>query len=146
VRSEFIDGVVRPALRAVAATILYRELEISVCLLRDADVDRDCLAAAGVDLGAVGVERVGGIDQVASVGKQPIDAVGIACLLVRGECENDVAISAKSFPLKTDQRRHHDRVAVLHIRRAAPIIISILLDELEGIHVQSSRRASTTSR
>src|SRR5207248_3492629 len=100
----------------------------------------------GSDRVSVVVQHELGIDELPVIADEPVDAVAAAALLVRRERKNDVATRAKTLVLHPQQRRRHDGIAILHILRAAAVEVAVLLDELKGSVLQSSRRASTTSR
>ena len=62
---QFVDGVVGPRQRAVAAAIERRDLEVGVDLLRGFDVGHDGAAVVEFHAAGVGIDDEGRIDQVA---------------------------------------------------------------------------------
>ena len=132
-RRERVDGVVGHRQRAVTTRVGRHQLIVAVDLLRAIELIVQRLAVVADDRGAIVVEHEFGVDELAMVLQQPVDAVRAAALLVRGEREDDVAIGAEAFLLHADEGRHHDGVAVLHILRAAPVEVAVLFDELERI-------------
>src|SRR5208283_5947943 len=91
------------------------------------------LAMIGQHAAAVVVEHELGIDQFTMILDQPGHSIRRATFLIRRHCENDVTAGYVSFFLHADERSRHDCVAVLHIAGAAPVVVSVLLDELERI-------------
>ena len=65
--------------------------------------------------------------------EQPVDAVRGASLLVRGEREDDVAVRDEALLFQADEIGNGDGVAVLHVLRAAAVVVAVLLDELKGV-------------
>ncbi len=130
---EMIDGVIRHRQRAVAAGIGYLQLKIGVELFGGVHRDDHGLAVAGVDAAAIGIENVLGVDQIAMILQQPIDAIGFAAFFVGGEREDDVAIRPVIFLLEANQRGDEDGVAAFHVLRAAAVEVAVLLDEFEGV-------------
>src|SRR5580693_3410665 len=80
------------------------------------------------------VQRELGIDEIAMVLDQPIDAVvRTAALFVRGECDDDIAIRLVAFAFVADQvgrPRGHLRLV---IGGAAAIVKSVFFGENEWI-------------
>src|SRR5579862_3950861 len=128
-----INRIVGYGQRAVAAGIFHLELVIGVDLFASVDGHHHGLAVLRVDAAAVGIEDVFGVDQIAMIAEQPVDAIGIAALFVGGKRDDDVAIRAIVFLGEANQRGDVDRVAVLHVLRAAAVGVAVFFDELEGI-------------
>jgi hypothetical protein len=74
-----------------------------------------------------------GVDEIAAILQQPVDAVGRAALLVRSQRQDDVAVRTIALGAIAQQRRHHDGDAVLHVLRAAAVEVAVLLQEHERI-------------
>ena len=82
---------------------------------------------------AVRVENVFGIDKVAVVLDQPVDAVRFAALLIGREREDDVAIGVEAFPVQAEEGFDQDGVGLLHVLGAAAVVVAVFGYELEGI-------------
>ena len=130
---ELIDGVVRHRQRAVTAGIGDGELVIRVELLARVDGEDGRFALVQLHAAAIGIEDVFGLDEIAMILNQPVDAVGLAALLVRGKREDDVAVGAKAFTMQTEKRLHQDGIGLLHVLRAAAIVVAVLGQELKGV-------------
>ena len=94
---QVINGVVRRGQRAVAAGIQGRQLEIGVLLFAGLDVHVHRLSVLGRDAARIRIQREFGIDQVAMVLEQPVDAIRLAAFFIGGERQNQVAIGPIAF-------------------------------------------------
>ncbi len=130
---ELVDGVIGPGERAVAATIDGGDLEIGVDLLCGFDGGDDGVAVIEFDAAGVRVDDEGRVDQVAMMGDKPVGAVELAAFLICGEGEDKVALRRKVLAMEAQEAGHEDGVGLLHILRAAAVVVAVLLDELEGI-------------
>src|SRR6202034_30306 len=65
--------------------------------------------------------------------EEPVDAVGFAAFFIGGEGEDEVAVGLESFLVEADKGRNQHGVGVFHVLGAAPVVVAVLLDELEGI-------------
>src|SRR6185436_10220506 len=119
--------------RAVPARIGDGQIEIGVDLLARGEIDLHRAAVLQHHAAAVVIQHELGVDQLAPVLEQPIDAVGVAALLVRRQRQDDVPVGLVALGAIAQQRRHHDRVAVLHVLRAAAVEVAVLLHEHERI-------------
>ncbi len=92
------------------------------------------LAALEADAAAF-VQCEFGVDQIAVVVEEPLDAepVSVEDFLIGLEREDDVAIGLVAFLLVADHVRDEGRRHEFVVARAAPVVIAVLLDELEGI-------------
>ena len=92
------------------------------------------LAADGLAPSAF-VQAELGVDQLALVLQQPLDAVvRPAAFLVRRERDDDVAIGLEAFALVANQVRDPDRRLRLVVAGAAAVEVAVLLGERERIH------------
>ena len=117
----------------MAAGIGRRQHKIAVQLLRGIDLHEQRLAVIGQDSAAIVVQHELGIDQVTMILEEPVHAIRGAAFLIGGQGENNVAAWNVSFFLHADQRCRHDGVAILHVARAAAVVVAVLLDELKRI-------------
>ncbi len=109
------------------------QLIVRISLFGDVDFEIQRLAVGFHHARAVVIDDVLGIDQRAAIADQPVDAVIRSAFLIRRQREDEVAIEMRILLLQANHRRHHDRIAGLHVLGAATVEISILLDELERI-------------
>ena len=130
---EFVDGVIRPGQGAVAAGIGGGELVVGVELLAGVDGKDGGLALVELHAAAVGVEHIFGIDEVAMVLDQPVDAIRFAAFLIGGEREDDVAIGLKAFAVQAEEGLDQDGVGLLHVLGAAAVVVAVFGYELEGV-------------
>ena len=87
-----------------------------------------------------------GVDQVALVLEQPLDAVVRATALFVGrERDDDVAIGLEAFALVANQVGDPDRRLRFVVADAAAVEVAVFFGETNGSMLQSSRLASTTS-
>ena len=117
----------------MSAGIGRRQHEIAIKLFGGVHFHHQRLAMIRQHAAAIVVEHELGVDQFAMILDQPVHAIRCAAFLVRRQRENNVAAGHVSFFLHADQRGRHDRVAILHVAGAPPVVISVLLDELKGI-------------
>ena len=59
--------------------------------------DRGRFPVPGVDAASIGVQHVFGVDQIAMIFQQPVDAVRLSAFFVGGEREDDVAVKGVPF-------------------------------------------------
>ena len=64
---------------------------------------------------------------------EPGDTVGCAILFVGGERQNQIARGDVAFPLQADEGGDQGRVHGLDVLGAAPVEVTVLPDELEGV-------------
>ena len=100
---QFIDRVVRPRQRAVAARIGRGQHEIAIEFFGGVHFHHHWFAVIGEDAAAIVVEHELGIDQFAMVFDQPVDSVRRAALFIGRHREDDVAVGNVSFFLHADQ-------------------------------------------
>ena len=119
---------------AVAAGIGDFDLERTVSLFRGlhAEIERSTLAADG-RAGSIAVDTESGIDQVAMIANQPLDAIIWASLFIRGQGQNEVPRGAKAFFFEAKEIGYKDGVVVLHILCAASVEIAILFAKYKWI-------------
>jgi len=112
-----------------------RDRERHVLLLAGLDCDIERAAIAGHCIaGAIRVDGKAGIDQIPVGLEQPLDARCVAAsLLVGGEGRDDVAVGGETLVLQPDQGHQDGGILALHVNGAAPVIISVLFDQLERI-------------
>ena len=118
----------------MAAGVGDGELVVGVELLAGVDGEDGGFAVVQLHAAAVGVEDEFGVDQVAVVLDQPVDAVRLAALFIGGEREDDVAVRTEAFALQAEEGLDQDGVGLLHVLGAAAVEVAVFLgDELEGI-------------
>ena len=66
---------------------------------------------------------------------QPVGAVEFAAFLIGGEGQNQIALRLVAFAMQAQESGDQRGVGVLHVLRAAAVVVAVLLDELEGIGV-----------
>ena len=81
---EMVDRVVRDRQRTVAARVFHFQLIIGVKFFRGIDGHHCGLALARVDAATIRVEHEFGVDQIAMVAQEPVDAVRTAGFFVGG--------------------------------------------------------------
>ncbi len=64
---------------------------------------------------------------------QPIGPVEFAAFFIGGERQNQVALGLVALAMQAQKGSHQRGVGVLHVLRAAPVVVAVLLDKLEGI-------------
>ena len=118
------------------AAIVSDELQDGLLLLARRDGDAVGLSVAGLKIAAVRVQGIFRIDQVPMVLQQPVDAVLVAVeLFVRRERQHQIPRRDPTFLLRADEVRDRDRGGSLHVLGAAPVEVSVALDELERIEI-----------
>ena len=90
---------------------------------------RLCLPAAAF------VQAELGVDELAVILDQPLDAVVVAALLIGGQRENDVALGHEVLLLHAQQVGDEDRGHRLVVGGAAAVEVAVLFDELERIEI-----------
>ena len=131
---KVIDRVVGNWKRTVAALVVHFEAEVEDPFFADLNVIRDFLPARRLAVAAF-IERKFRVNQFAVILDEPLDAVvRPATLFIGGERDNDVAIRLEAFLLVEDQIREPNRGLRLVVAGPAAVEISVLLDELEGVH------------
>ena len=127
-----VDRVVLDRHRAVATTIFDLELVGQRDLLAGLDAIPDRLAILQPDPAAL-VEREFGIDQVAVVLEQPLDAEAIAVedFLVGLERDDDVAIGLVALVPVANEIGDKGSRHIFVVRAAARIEVAVVLGELE---------------
>ena len=131
---EPVDRVLRDRQRAVAARVAHRQRERRVDLLRRLHGERRDAAAADLRSARVEVDRVGGVDEIAPVREQPLDAVVRSALLVGGEREDQIALRDEAALPHRAEGGHQRGRAALHVERAAAVEPAVALGEDERIH------------
>ena len=86
-----------------------------------------------INAAAVGIDDVFGVDETALVLDEPVDAVRLAAFFVGGEREDEIAIGLVAFFLEADEGGDENGIALLHVLRAAAVVVAVFFDELEGI-------------
>ena len=130
---EMIDGVVGNRQRAVAAFVVNLEAEIDDVLFADLDVVGDFLAVERFAPAAF-VERVFGVDPIAMIFDEPVDAaVGAAAFFVGGEGDDDVAIGLEAFLFVLNQVGDPDGGLGFVVAGAAAVEVAVFFGEHEGI-------------
>src|SRR6185295_7859268 len=109
-----IDGVIAGRNGAVAAGVEGFQLKVDVNLFAGLDGGAQALVAAFLELATVEVDAVLGVDQVAVILQQPVDAIVVAALFVGGEGENQVAIGSEIFFFQAHETGNQDGVALFH--------------------------------
>src|SRR6185312_6596164 len=110
------------------------QCERYVYLLARADLEEQPFALLERAAAAIEIQHQISVDQIAVLLQQKRRPVGISsCLLIRGECDDDVACRPEALALQANQTLHERRIAPLHIFRTAPVKPAVLLRELEGI-------------
>ncbi len=74
------------------------------------------------------------VDPVAMFFNQPVDTIKIATFFVGCKRQDQIAVGDKTFALQAEKAFDQDRIAFLHVLRAAPVEKSVFLNELEWIH------------
>ena len=88
----------------MAAGIGDGELVVGVELFAGIDGEDGRLAVMQLHAAAVGVEDIFGVDEIAMVLDEPIDTIGFAAFLIRGQGENDVALRTKALAVQPEKR------------------------------------------
>ena len=73
------------------------------------------------------VQAIVRLKQAAMIFDEPVYAVESAAFFVRRQCDDDVAVWRKAFLFEANQIRHKKRRHRFVIRRAAPVVIAVLL-------------------
>ncbi len=91
------------------------------------------MVALSFEFAAVEVDAVCGVDPVAVLLDQPVDAIVASAFFVRGEGQNQIAIRYQVFLFQANEIGHQDGVSGFHVIGTAPVEITLFFDELEGI-------------
>ena len=129
---QVIDRVVLHGHRAVAAGIHRLELEILVHLLARLYLVGQVLALAARAPAAF-IDCHLGIDQIAMVLHQPVDAVELTAFLVGGQRENQIALGREVLFFQANQVGQELRGHALVVARAASVEPAVMLQKREGI-------------
>ena len=132
---EFVDGVVGPGQRAVAAAIGGRDLVVGIDLFRGFDVGDDGASVIEFNAAGIGIDDERRIDQVAMIVDQPRCAVEFAAFFIGGERQDQIALRLVALAVKAQEGEDQRGVGVLHVLRAAAVEVAVLLDKLKGIGV-----------
>src|ERR1700739_2897702 len=117
----------------MTAWIRYAQLKIGVKFFARLHVDVHRLSLYRGYSSRVGVEYELGVDQIAMVLQQPIDAVRFSTLFISGQRENKIAIRAVLLLMKSYEGGDQDGIVHLHVLRTTAIEIAVFFDKLEGI-------------
>ena len=91
------------------------------------------LVAVSFEFAAVEIDAVFGVDPIAMIFHEPIDAVEIAAFFIGGEREDQIAVGLVVLFLHANEVGDEDGVAFLHVVGAAPVEVAVFFDELKGI-------------
>ncbi len=130
---QVINRIVRRGQGTVPAGVEHRQFEIGVLFLAGLHIYVHGLAIHGRHAARIRVQCELGVDQVAMVLQQPIDAVRFAALLIRGQRQNQVPVGTVALATEADEGGHQNGVVHLHVLRPAPVEITVLLHELEWV-------------
>ena len=86
-----------------------------------------------LDAAGVRIDHVSCIHQVAMLAHQPVSAVELAAFFVCCERQDQVALGLISLAMQAQESFDQRGVGVLHVLRATPVDIAVLLNELKGI-------------
>src|SRR3984957_95592 len=128
-----VDGVFRSRFGTVAAVVGDFEGVIGVEFFAGFNSQQQFLAVFALKISGVGIQDVFGVDQIAMVAQQPVDAVVVSAFLVGGKRQDQVAIRFIAFFLEAQHHGHQYRVAVFHVGGAAAVEIAIFFQKPEGI-------------
>ena len=117
----------------MAAGIERFELKVGVDLFAGLNRGQHALVAVSLEFAAVEIDAVFGVDPVAMIFHQPIDAVEIAAFFVGGEREDQVAIGLVVLFLHANEVGDEDGVAFLHVVGAAAVEVAVFFNELKRI-------------
>ncbi len=81
----------------------------------------------------IGINGELGVDQVAVVLDEPLDAVVLAALFVGRQRENQIALRLIALLLQAQKGRHQRGVAILHVLCAASVEVAVLFAENERV-------------
>ena len=131
---EVVDRVVGDGQRTVSALVVHLEPVVDDVLLAHLEIVGDARAGDRFAPAAL-VQTEVGVDQIALVLEQPLDAVErAAAFLVGRERDDDIAIRLESLTLVPNQIRDPDRGLRLVVADAAAVEVAVLLGERERIH------------
>ena len=123
----------RVGTRAVSAVVGDFQLETEVDLFGGLHGHVDGLAVLDVAAAGIGIDAELGVDEVAMLFDEPIDAVGRAAFLVGGEGEDEIAGGLEVFALHAQEGSDEGGVVALHVGGAAAVEVAALLAEDEGV-------------
>ena len=131
---QLVDRVVLPGEGTVTAAVLGLEPEDGLLLLGRGHGHRVGLPVLVLEIAAVGIEAILGVDQTPMGLEQPGHPIAVAVLLlVGGERQDQVAAGHPALPLPADEVGHQDGDALLDVLGSAAVEIAVLLGELERI-------------
>src|ERR1700760_4457923 len=115
----------------MAARILSCQLIVGIEFFRRVYVHGNGLAVFHIHTAAIRVDNEFGIDQMPRILYQPFDTVGFPALLISSKRENQIAVGLVTFFLETNKGGDENRIALLHVLRAASIIKAVFFHELK---------------
>lgn len=131
---EVVDGVVGAGLGAMAAGVAGGHGEGEEGLFGSlhgvgGEAAIACLGASGVD-----VDAELGVDEVAAVLEEPVDAVGFgAAFFAGGEGEDEVAVRGEAFAFEADEVGDEEGGVALDVLGAPAVEVAVAFEEAEGI-------------
>src|SRR5579872_7199453 len=91
------------------------------------------MVAISFEFAAVEIDAVFGVDPIAMIFDEPIDAVEIAAFLIGGERENQVAVGLVVLFFHANEVGDKDGVAFLHVVCAATVEVAGLFNKLKRV-------------
>ena len=117
----------------MAAGIRHGQRDAVKHFLRRLHIEQRVLSLLYFAAARVDIDAILGVDQVAFVLEQPVDAVVRPALLARRQSENHVAVGYNFLGFEAQQRRDEHRRAALLVLRASTIEVAVLLRKHERI-------------
>ena len=117
----------------MAALVADLQVEAEVGLLGDLHGLEQMAAVLDFAAAGVAIDGVRGVDEVAPVLHQPLDAVIVAALFVGGERQDEVAIGPVILLLEADEIGEQEGDVGLHIGSAAAVEPAVGFAKLKGI-------------
>ena len=108
-------------------------MKICIDLLGSFHIGFDSLAVLQVNSTRVRINHKRRVHKLAMILHQPIGAVEVAAFFIRRKRQNQVAPGLVALAMQPQKGRNQRGIGVLHVLRAAPVIITILLDKLERV-------------
>ena len=118
---QMINGVILFRQGTVAACVGDFQLETEEDFLGGLHLHEPELAVLDVAATAVGIHAEFGVDQIAMVFHQPVDAVRVAAFFVGGQRQDHVARGFEAFALQAKKSGDQNGVVAFHILRAASV-------------------------
>src|SRR6185437_7968268 len=118
----------------MAAVTLYFQAKINIVFFTGLQTQQQALALLSFKIASVSVDAVFSVNQIAVIFNEPLNAVGVAALFVRGKRKDQVAAGSEAFFLQAKKICYQECVAFLNIRGAAPVEEAIHFIELKRIH------------